>query len=460
MAGIGFVLKKVLKEESIFSLIKVAFAGSIIVAGPWILSIVGIFFIGQFSEYAISESRGMFMGVVIYSYAFSLFIFGGIHYIFTRQVADYIYEELNAKAGASLLLFSIIILVLALLTSSFAIFTQDLSFMQHPLLFQLSAVLLFCSINLMWILMIFISLSKRYLLIFFIYLGGMVLSFIGVFVLGKIYASGGAMLGFSLGQFIIVLSLYVIAFVEYPPGKMSVKAFLQYAVKYKYLLLSGLFYYWGMWIDKIVFWIFDGEQIGGSFIRLFDAYDMPVYIANLTMIPGLIYFVIVSETDFFTKLKEFLNQLHTSVISKILDRKYKMINSMRKALLDQSLFQGIFTLVMIVLAEYLAIHLFDIRINPLVFRLVLGAVFFHLLFLTVSTFLYYLQLYHYSFIAALVFFLSNLILAIFISLFHLEQFYGLSYLVSTMLGTVVALAFLLPSIKHFDRQIFSGQVDE
>ena len=113
MAGIGFELQRVLRRGGIGSFFKVVLAGSIVVAGPWILTILGIFFIGKYAETSLGALRDVFTGSIVYSYAFSLIIFGGTHYIFTRYVADLIYEEKHREAGSALLSFSLLIGIVA-----------------------------------------------------------------------------------------------------------------------------------------------------------------------------------------------------------------------------------------------------------------------------------------------------------------------------------------------------------
>ena len=49
MAGIGFELQRVLRKGGIGSFLQVALAGAMITAGPWLLSVGGIFFIGRIS---------------------------------------------------------------------------------------------------------------------------------------------------------------------------------------------------------------------------------------------------------------------------------------------------------------------------------------------------------------------------------------------------------------------------
>ncbi|MBN1411432.1 MAG: exopolysaccharide Pel transporter PelG [Spirochaetales bacterium] len=454
MAGIGFVLRTVLRKQGLFSILKVALIGTIIVAGPWLLSIFGIFLIGKFAGNAVAESRGLFMALIIYSYAFSLAVFGGFHYVFTRQVADAIYENRKNEAGAVLVVFSAFVAVSAALISGTALFLIDLSGIAWPLIFRLSGIILFVSINLMWLLMIFISLLKRFLLIFFIYLSGMAVSFGLVFLLGKIFLSAGAVLGFAAGQLLIVILLGAVSLKEYKPCRPSVKKFLHYMVRFKFLLFSGIFYYWGMWIDKIVFWIIRGDQVNNTFFRVFEVYDIPVYIANLTMIPGLIFFMVVNETNFFVRLREFLNTIHTGILKRIQDNKKKLARQAGIGIRDQSLFQGIFTAAFILLARELTRYVFNTAVNLTVFRILTGAVFFHLMFLTLMVFLFYLQQYKKTFAAALVFFLVNSVGSVLTALSGINELCGLGYLAGGFTGSIAAVLFLVSSVRNYDKTVF------
>jgi uncharacterized membrane protein len=454
MAGIGFVLQKVLKEGGIGSFFKVAIVGTIIVAGPWLLSIIGIFVIGQLSNSAIEESKGLFMAVIIYSYAFSLIIFGGFHYIFTRHVADLVYEKKKREAGSVLLIYSGALAIASFIVSYFFTQALDLRYIKIQPMFRISGIILFVSINLIWLLMIFISLLKRYILIFIIYLIGMALSVVGVVVLGKLYFSGGALLGFSLGQAITAMLLYLISFMEFLPGKIKLRSIITYFMKFRFLFLTGIFYYWGMWVDKVVFWFMKGTQLGNTYFHVFDLYDIPVYLANLTMIPGLIYFVVVSETDFYSRLTEFLKTLHSSIYKNIRIRKDKIVKSIGNGLKEQSLFQGIFTIVLMLIASDISRILTNGAINTTIFRITLAAVFFHLIFLTIVVFLFYLQAYKQAFISAFCFFIINLTGSISISIFNVTYLCGTSYLAAAVFVSVLSGCFLYINAKKFDRLVY------
>ncbi|MEJ2664053.1 MAG: exopolysaccharide Pel transporter PelG [Spirochaetia bacterium] len=459
MAGIGFVLRRVIRQGGFFSLVKVALAGTIIVAGPWLLSIVGIFFITKYSFYLIGQSVVVFMGVVIYSYAFSLFLFGGIHYIFTRLVADYMYVKKKEKAGEALLLFSTGIVILASAVSLSVLFLLDLSKITYPLLFRVSGVVFFVSINLIWLLMIFISLLKKYFMIFIIYLSGMALAFGSITFLAGHFSVSGVLLGFAAGHLFIVISLYLLAFKEYRPRSFSIREHLPYFGKFKFLLLTGILYYWGMWIDKMVFWFAKGSPIANTFFRVYDVYDIPVYIANLTIIPGLIYFMIITETSFYKRLTEFLNKFNKSIYHKLQAIKYRLIANVKNGLREQCFFQGIFTVILILFAPLLVaadsgkIFIGGIK-NILVFRIALGATFFQMLFLTIVIFLFYLQRFKLAFFSTLSFFLVNFAGSLIIVLWGNENTLGLSYLAAGIIGSALGLRFLFTSAHKLDNAVF------
>jgi uncharacterized membrane protein len=459
MAGIGFELQKILKQGGLAGFFKVALAGIIIVAGPWILSIIGIFLIGRFAGFALAEGRTLFMGVIIYSYAFSLFIFGGTHYIFTRMVADIVYLEKRNEAGAALVLFSALTALLSALVALLAVRHLEsgaLGALAHAGLFRLGAVLFFTVINLTWLLMIFISLSKRYLAIFIIFLTGISASVAGVVAGGSRLGLGGAMLGFAAGQSLTALLLFVLSLRECPPGSFAAAArrLAAYFPKYRYLFLTGLFYYWGIWIDKIVFWFAFGARVPGTFIFLFDAYDIPVYLANLTMIPGLIYFIVAAETNFYVRLKNFLLALSHGRYGAIMEQKSRLLAEMRTSLGEQSLFQGVLTAFLLLAAPALSAALFGGGVDGAILRLTLAAVFFHLLFLTALTLLFYLEMYSRAFLSSLLFFGVNLAGSVMIARWG-SGLFGLSYLAAGCAASLTAILGLRRSLTRIDRLIYA-----
>ncbi len=455
MAGIGFELQRVLKQGGVTGAFKVAIAGIIIVAGPWLVSILGIFSLSRFAGFALAEGSGLFTAAIVYSYAFSLFLFGGIHYIFTRYVSDLIYIRNNSRAFSALLLSMLFIGGLSVLTGSAGVYFIHTDQISNLLVYRISAVLLFVSVNLIWLVMIFITLLKKYMTIFLVYLLGMGFSFVSVYFLGQEYKLAGAIAGFSIGQVSILIMLLLLIRRYITPGSLirEFRPMMGYFRKYAYLFLAGVLYSAGIWIDKIVLWFVSGSHIEGTYLVLFEEYDITVYFANLTLIPGLVYFMVFSETNFYAALRRFLLKMSTRIYSGIQEEKYRLLKTMRSGLIEQSLFQGVITLGLIILAGGINVSLLGGLSTITTIRLVLGGVFFHLLFLTLLTFLFYLERYKESFITQLSFFSVNFGVTLY-SAGLSSPVYGAGYLVAGIVTSFVAAVFLVRGIKRIDRNIF------
>lgn len=478
MAGIGFELQRVLRRGGLGSLITVALSGIMIVAGPWLLSIAGIFLIGRFAAFALQEGQGLFMGVIIYSYAFSLALFGGFHYIFTRRIADLVYLEERRQAIRTLAAACLAVFAVSAAIGAGACCGISTAGLSRPLLFKSFAVLFFATINVVWLAMIFISLLKRYGSIFLIFLVGMLASVAGVLTLGRSLGLGGAMLGFAGGQLATVIALLVLAFGEYRSGRGAggggetrvepgpedpaptdcgppgLRGLVAYAGRFRFLFLTGLLYSLGIWIDKFVYWAAFGQRVPGGFMRLFDSYDLAVYFANLTLIPGLVYFVVVLETGFYTRLAEFLRALQHGTYQEIQGRKYALRRGLRTGLREQTLFQGVASAAFLILAPAILRVFFPGAVELPVLRITLLAVYFQLLFLVLMTVLFYFEQYRQAFVGALVFCGVNLAGAL-ATVVVPQLPFGSSYLAAGVAASAVSALHAFDSVRRADRLIYS-----
>jgi len=455
MAGIGFELKKVLRQGGIMRFLGVSLAGTAIVAGPWLLSVLGIFLIQTYARLALLEAPLLFSSTIVYSYAFSLVLFGGLHYIFSRQVSDLIYKEKNRDAGSAQLSFLLATVVLAAAFGAAGIVPMRLhAIVAHPILFGMGAIGLFVVISANWVLLSFISLLKSYAGILLTYLGGALASFFGTFLLGRLWSTGGALLGYTVGQLLTVLVLYSMTLARFRPTRISLKGFRSYFRRYRMLFFAGLLYAWATWVDKVVFWFSFGSRVDGSWMRTFDLYDVPIFFSILTLIPGLIYFTIETETAFYPRLREFLRCIGSESYQKIQERKYAMIHSLGDSLRSQALLQLIVSATLILAAPAIGLALFGPGMNVPVLRVTLAAAFFHSLFLSLLIFLFYLEHYGRAAAAALVFFAVNCAASIAIAVFGETRLVGLSYLAGGLLGSVVAGIFLVRALRMFDHTLF------
>ncbi len=456
MAGIGFELKKALQRGGIGRFVTVSLAGTAIVAGPWLLSVLGIFLIQRFASALLAQAAALFMAVIIYSYAFSLIASSGFAYVFTRWVSDLIYEEKRREAGGALLAYLILVVAgAAALGLAGALPLSLAGVVAHPRLFAASAVLLFVAINASWVLISFVSLLRRYLGILLVYIGGSLGSFIGVVLLGRAFAAAGALLGYALGQCLTAAALYAMTLGRFRPMSLPFSGIAAYLRRYRFLFFSGMLYAWATWVDKVVFWLAFGTRVPGGWLSIFDPYDAPVFFAVLTLIPALIYFTIEAETTFYPRLRDFLKNLTTGPYKKIQEKKYAMIRSMNSGLREQALLQGISTAVGLLLAPIIAARVLGGQASVPILRLTLGAVFFHSLFLTLMIFLFYLELYARAFAATLAFFAVNLLASLLLALTGASGLAGASYLAGGIAGCIVAGILLSRSASRIDRTLFS-----
>lgn len=461
MAGIGFELRKVVNKGGIGSFFQIAMSGAMIVAGPWILSIITIMVIQTFLNQALAGGLELFMGIVIYCYAFSLFLFGGFHYIFTRRMSDLLYIKKEGQAFGYVLRLCIPISLISIAIALPAALSLNLS-IPHAAMLRFSTVLIFTTVNCLWIIMLFVSVLKWYIKIMLVYTGGLAASLLLIYLLSIQFGLAGALLGFSLGHLMIVLLLMSLCRAAWKPEKpappvdiehadessgtragRTVINFYRYMYKHRFLFGAGLFYYWGIWIDKMIFWLTTGENIAGTFIKLFAEYDIPVYLANLTMIPGLIFFVIYSETEFYTALKHFLFSLSRSRYSRIIKTKQRLSKATLYSLKEQSLLQGIVSLSLILLS------------SDIILKTTLSAVFFHLLLLTLMNYLFYIEQYRHALYSSFIFFGVNTLLSLLTAVGLIPITPGLSYLAGAASASISAGFLLKYDIKRLDRHILT-----
>ena len=455
MAGIGFELRKVIGRGGLGSFVKAALSGTMIVAGPWLLSIISIFTMNRLAGTAIGTVPGLFMAVIVYAYAVSLVLFGGSHYVFTRIIADLSYDRKERAAAAALVLFSIAVVLLSLAVSVPVMHAFPFP-VASPALFRVSAVVLFATVNYIWLLMLFVSLPKKYAQILVSYAVGMAAGIGAVYRLGETMSVSGALAGFAAGHLVIAVLLSILAFRAYKPGPLraAVPLFGSYFSRFRLLFFTGLFYTWGMWADKIIFWFTRGTPVAGTIFHLYEGYDLIVYFTNLTMIPGLVFFVISSETAFYVLLRRFLVSLSRGRFADIRNRKLEMIRGMRSGLAEQSLFQGIVTLGVIMLAPLL--YPIFAGQGLAVFRITAAAVFFHLLYLTLMNYFFYVEDYRNAFLSALIFLVVNAGIAAGSVFVQFPVPAGSSYLAASVSASLFSFPSLLVSLRVFDRKILAG----
>lgn len=456
MAGIGFELYKILHKGTLSSIIQAFFLGIIIVAGPWILSVLTIYIIQTYTFGAISNNPALFTVSIVYVYAFSLFLSGGFHYVFSRYIADQLYIENYETIPSALLTAIILITVLSILPVLAFVLINDLSFISFQTLYILSLLSLFVVINILWIMLVYIALLKAYYKIFFSYLAGTITSIYGVLYLGKLYGVAGALCGYTIGQAVIVLLLVTIAQVAYPLKNFAInKDFIASFKEHKRVFLMGWLFNMAIWSDKLLYWFMKGEHIPGTLYYYYIPYDIPVFLAYLTMIPGLVYFLIIAETDFHRKFFEFISHILEDPFRYIQLKKQKMLISLKTGIKGIVFFQSIWTVgILVKLPQLLDFLGYSYTINITIMRILLIAVFFHMLTLNLMIYLLYMELQYEAAMAACIYLVLNIAATLF-SLFYVQWLPGTSYMLASVITTLYCSYHLYKKAPVVDFIIFS-----
>ena len=312
MAGIGFELRKYLDEDSFGGTLKAYGFAGLIGAGPWVLSILGVMLIGlvalagEAGGASASPGDGVgevrrFTTVVTWMMGASLTLSGLLQLVFTRFVADRLYEGrvelVNPNLLGALLLSALVAGALASLAA--------LLWFEEPFAHEALLVANFVTLSLIWIVVIFVAGLRRFRLVLGAFAAGYaatVLCSLALMAHGLTGLLAGLLAGHALLLFIMLGAIIA----EHPPGEGLRFDFLRRKAIFPSLIATGFLYNGGIWVDKLIFWTspLTSEAVFGP-LRLSLIYDLPIFLAYLSIIPGMAVFLLRIETDFAEAYERF-----------------------------------------------------------------------------------------------------------------------------------------------------------
>ena len=351
MAGIGFELRKLLKRDSLLGMMQAYAYAGIISSGPWVLSIIGILVIGLMSismvvpEFLITQ----FQVSVTYLIAFSLTLTGFAQLAFTRFTADRLFEK---RANVILPNFNGLLLWVTLLTGLFGTLVIIFLFPNQSVMYRLLMLAGFVVMSDIWIATIFLSGMKQYKAIvslFGIGYGSTVL----FALLLRPFGLEGLLGGFVLGQFILLIGMVILILRNYPSDYFIAFDFMDKRYLFWSLVWVGFFYNFGLWLDKFMFWFYEptSQAIIGP-LRAPLIYDIPVFLAYLSIIPGMAVFLVKMETDFVEFYDNFYNAAREGgSLEYIEEMRNEMVFTVRQGIYQIIKIQGIAALTVFVAGE-------------------------------------------------------------------------------------------------------------
>lgn len=455
MAGIGFELRKILKEDSLLSLFKVYGYAAVLSSGPWIISILSIIFVGIINIKLTNQNEPavQFQVIVTYLVAFSLIFTGFFQLSFTRYIADRIFEKDFYRILPNYFGLIALTIFIALI---FSIPGAVVVFPSSSNILRVAAVSSFVVLCCLWntnSLLLGLKEYKRITLYFFIgYLLVIVLS-----ILFRKLGTEGYILAFLMGNSFIFFSMFSLVVRSYKSDRLVEFDFLLNKEHKFYIsmALSGLFYNIGVWVDKFVFW-FNGDTshpvIG--LLRASVVYDLPIFLAYLSIIPGTAIFFYRLETDFAEKYEILYESIRTyGTYMQVIRLKEDINEVIRIAIKEAIIVQGIFNILVYIFSDKIFESLnIPLTYMPLLF-IDLVAVQIQLCLMVVLSILFYMNRRKETVITSILFFLTNLSLSQ-LSIKLGFSFYGYGFALSGLISFLISLIMLKRSIDDLEYETY------
>lgn len=457
MAGIGFELRKILKEDRLLSLAKVYGYSAILSSGPWVISIIAIVLVGFINLANLGEmsEASKFQVVITYAIALasSLIITGVLQLPFTRYVADLIFnhredEILPSYFGAIFLAWIIGIPTVV----PFYLWVFD----GMSMIFLVGVVSTFLILCGVWISSILAASLKYYhgvVWAYFISYSMIILCsyYLGDSVEALIYI-------FFFGNSVLFVILMTLIIKSYNSTIFMKVDFFLAPNFYWSLGIAGLMYNLGAWVDKFIFWYhpLTGQNVIGK-LNASIVYDMPIFLAYLSILPGMAIFFYRLESDFAEKYDLYYDSVRSGGTLNLI-RRYRdeMVDVIRHAIHEIIMIQGVIDILLFLTAPVV----FEILNIPqlylgLLYILTIGAM-LQIAFMSVLAILYYLDRKKEAMWLCIAFFVTNASLTL-ISINMGPSMFGYGYTVSLLIVFIASVIVIRNEMDRLDYETFMLQ---
>ncbi|MFK7861633.1 MAG: exopolysaccharide Pel transporter PelG [Granulosicoccus sp.] len=456
MAGIGFELRKYLEQDTFSGTLKAYGFAGLISAGPWVLSIIGVMLIGTIAlmnDVGTLQIR-QFTTSVTWIMGTSLVLTGLLQLVFTRFIADRLYEKrldlINANLFGALTITTAFSAGIGLVL---AITLFDESFIYEMLLASN-----FVALANVWIVVIFVAGMKRFKLI----LMAFAIAYTSTVVFSvwlMPYGLNGLLMGLLLGHALLLFLMLSAVIPEYPVHLSVRFDFLKRSQIFPGLIAVGFFYNFGIWVDKLIFWLAPAtsEHVIGPLSNSV-IYDVPIFLAYLSIIPGMAVFLLRIETDFVQAYDGFFAAVKGNAgLSEIESLGNQMVLSVREGIFQIVRIQGATILILYLMGPTITTWLGISAQYVQLYYINLVGVGAQVLMLAVLNVLFYLDKRSEALIITATLLFSNSAFT-WISLELGPRYYGDGFGLSMALTAIVSLVILSRELDNIESQTFMKPV--
>jgi uncharacterized membrane protein len=457
MAGIGFELRKLLEKDSYYGLIQAYAYAGIISSGPWVLSIVGILFVGFLSLGVVYPHASIvqFQVSVTYLILSSLILTGFIQLGFTRFIADSLFKKLDKQVLPNFNGMLLIVTSVSGVCGLLAVFLFFSGMSVTYRLLMLSGFVILCAI---WVATIFLSGMKQYKEIVVLFAIGYTVTVLGALLL-RSQGMEGLLLGFVIGHFVLLVGMVTLTLRTFPlDDKTLAFDFMRPGAMYISLIWSGFLYNLAVWADKLMFWYYPdtSQHIIGP-LRASLIYDFPIFMAYLAIIPGMAVFLVRIETDFVEYYEKFYDAVREGgSLDHIENMRDNMLFTVRQGLFEIFKIQALAVLLVFVLGERLLNWLgISTLYLPLLYVDVVAAG-LQVVLLGILNVFFYLDKRHIVVFLCVLFLTSNIILTA-LSLHMGASYFGYGFALSLLITVLTGMQLLSRKLDLLEYETFMLQ---
>jgi uncharacterized membrane protein len=455
MAAIGFELRKFAKGRGLLSQFQLYGLAGLISSGPWVLSILGILLIGILSTEADIPSLEVarFQVSVTYLMALSLIVTGPLQLLLTRFIADRLYEEQEGTILPNLLGS---IAVTTVVTGLLGCLLLSL-FPDESLVYRLLMLSAFVTLSNIWIVAIILSATKEWQWILLSFLVSYSLT-VGTSMGLRPFGLEGLLVGFLAGHGLLLFMLLGHVLRSYPGERLVVFEFIRYGKIYPSLAIIGFVYNLSIWADKLLFWFnpLTSDPVIGP-LRVSAIYDIPIFLAYLSIVPGMAIFLVRMETDFAEKYTLFYRTIRAGGnLRKILQLKEDMVQALRQGIYEILKVQGMTMVVLIGMGDQLLTWFGIPDLYRILFNVDLVAVGIQVLLLATLNMLFYFDQRSVALRLSLLFAFCNIGFTL-LTQYLGPAYYGYGFASAVLITSLVGLAVLSQKLEVLEYETFMLQ---
>lgn len=461
MAGIGFELKKLFKDEGVLSSIRAYLFSIFVTIGPVVITVLVITFLQLLLRsigVAVYE-RELLQATILYSFVFSVIVASGYCMMLSRYLADKFYYD-NKKDILPALFGSIsLIAIIAGIVGIIFYWRSPLD-----LSYKFLAYMLFIELTVEIVLSVFTTALKNYKKIAYSFVSGTVLGILTSYLIIEFTALSypiAVLIGFDLGFLVIITMLIREIKMYFSTEEKSDKyySFVAYLGEFKLIFFTNLFFVLGLYIHNFVFWgnPETSKLVAGTYLYA-PIYDMPSFYAFLSILPTLVIFVVKVETDIFDKYRNYVYMINQGACYEDIElAKKEMKKVFYKELLYMMSIQLFFSLLVIVMGiKFLPYIGFTQNMIDTFSILVLGYYCVVVMYIVITLFLYY-DIKERAAFLAFTFLVTNFIFTLATTLGG-GEFYGLGFFLSGLVCLVFSAFSVLNLFDELDYYVFCMHV--